>query len=130
MTKRLWTSNFARLAQLRAAGLTGISIARFTPRWFGKGPRYLALAPTARMLRGEDDYEEGWEAILARLDPAAVVAELEALAGTDAKGVCLLCWCARDAEFCHRWSAAQWIERWTGLVVPEWDREPRKGGKQ
>jgi len=123
----LFTSNFARLARLRAARITPVSIARWPPRWY-VGPRYIKLAPTAAMLRGDDDYDEGWEAILSRLDPEAVVADLEALAGPGSRGVCLLCWCASGEEGCHRRRAARWLSEHQGIIVSEWTGGSSKGG--
>ena len=65
-------------------------------------------------------YEPLYRAILTRLDPHQVVADLHRLA--DPYEPVLLCWerppfTAR--VWCHRRLVAAWLERALGLVVPE-----------
>jgi len=97
-----------------------ISIARWTPRWWGAGRRFIDLAPSVSLL---NDYKSGqvrwWKYIqryqsetLDRLDPATVYAAL--------KGKVVVCWCGPDdAARCHRRLIAEWIEKSLGIEIPE-----------
>jgi hypothetical protein len=113
----LFTSYFAVARKVEAAGLVPVSIALWPPRGW-RGRRYPALAPKREMF-GAEDYEEQFEGLLAGLDTRAVVADLERLGGGG--DVALLCFEKPGPDwFCHRRLVAEWVERETGLVVPEW----------
>lgn len=74
----------------------------------------MSLAPSSWQLVKEKDealFRSRFTLQLEKLDVAFIVASL----GQDA---ILLCWEA-PGEFCHRRVVAEWIERETGLVVPE-----------
>lgn len=88
-----------------------VSIALWDPKWY-QGRRYPALAPRADMLHMEpEDYIREYQAILNRLDPHQVYADL----GPDA---ILLCW-EHPGNFCHRRLVAEWLEQHLGIEVPE-----------
>jgi hypothetical protein len=109
------TSYFANKTAVN--DLQAVSIARWTPRWCGSVRRYIALAPSADLLKRAksglpwpDFVEEYTSTVLAKLDPAKVYADL-----SDAV---LLCW-ERPGENCHRRLIAEWIESSLGVEVPE-----------
>lgn len=109
------TSYFANKAAVRDSN--AVSIARGTPRWCGSVRRYIALAPSADLLKRSkaglpwlDYVEEYKRVVLANLDPGKVYADL-----SDA---ILLCW-ERPGEDCHRRLVAEWIESSLGVKVPE-----------
>jgi uncharacterized protein YeaO (DUF488 family) len=107
------TSYFA----IQAKNPDAVSISRWPPRWWGKGRRYIALAPSADLLTRYRDGKITWagycreyRAQLATLDPAEIHAEL--------KGKTLCC-VEKDASQCHRRLVAEWLERSLGVKVPE-----------
>ena len=101
-----------------AADRNAVSIARWPPRWWGSRRRYIALAPSADLLK-RSKAGLPWPAyvaeykrdVLSRLDPAKVAADL----GPDA---ILLCW-ERPGEDCHRRLVAEWLEKSLNITVPE-----------
>lgn len=114
----IFTSNYAIAGRHPDAVATSQGI----PKWF-RGRVYKALAPHRWMLKigaNGDPKEEArfrtlyYEKILALLDVHHVVADL-------GENALLLCWEDPDS-YCHRRLAAEWIERETGIVVPEWPR--------
>ena len=107
-------------------GLPGrVSIARFAPKGYRALPRFGALAPGAWFKSaGEDEYRLRYAAQLARLDPQATWAALNALAG-GAEPV-LLCW-ERPGQFCHRRLVAGWFEDALGATVPEHEAPEGQG---
>jgi len=95
-----------------------VSIARWPPRWWGSRRRYIALAPSADLLKRlkaglpwPEYCEEYKRDVLAKLNPARVFTEL----GQDA---ILLCWEAPGAD-CHRRLVAEWLESNLGVKVDE-----------
>ena len=108
------TSNFSTAGHDPHA----VCISRGTPKGW-RGRRYLALAPTWAMLKLPDPaYRTEYAAILSRLDPAQVYADL----GPDA---ILLCW-EQPGESCHRRLVAEWLEASLGITVPELEPQHRK----
>ena len=110
------TSCFAN--RLAAADSCAVSIARWPPRWWGARRRYIALAPSADLLK-RSKAGLPWPAyvaeyrrdVLGKLDPAQVAADL-------GPGAVLLCWEAPGEE-CHRRLAAEWLEKNINIQVPE-----------
>ena len=97
-----------------------ISIARWAPRGTPTDfAVYRPLNPAASMLKRERaEYEPLYPAILARLDPHQVVADLHRLA--DPHEPVLLCWKRPPFTarvWCHRRLVAAWLECELGLVV-------------
>lgn len=96
-----------------------VSIARTQPKGVCV-PSYRQLAPGPWYRTAEQwEYRRLYFAQLARLNPAQVVQDLEALAG-GATPV-LLCWetLKKPGEWCHRRMVAEWLETELGLIVPE-----------
>jgi hypothetical protein len=105
----MFTSNF----KLSGNNPNAVAISRGVPKgWTGR--RYYPLAPKTWALvkeTREDIFREQFGRQLTNLDAHAVMEEL----GPDA---ILLCWEA-PGEFCHRRLVAKWLERETGIAVPE-----------
>jgi len=112
--KKMHTSYFGNPAIKRHP--EAVSIARWTPRWWGAGRRYIALAPPAKLLKSPmahspQLYEMLYrEQVLAKLDPHQVAQEL---AGK------ILCCYEAPGQFCHRRLVADWLHDHTGLEVTE-----------
>lgn len=90
-----------------------VAISRGVPKGY-TGRKYYRLAPRSwAMVKEprEDVFREQFGQQLAELDAHAVMEEL----GPDA---ILLCWEA-PGTFCHRRLVAEWLERETGIPVPE-----------
>jgi len=122
--KKIYTSNYARNCDNSMA--IGISI--IMPEWYtGK---YLAfLAPKVEMVgkynKGEMNYTQRKytrdyiDLLKSRnVDPHELIKKIP-------DGSILLCY-ESPGMFCHRRILADWIERHTGLVVPEWKNETEK----
>ena len=93
-----------------------VSIARYTPRWWGKGRRYIALAPSADLLRRSQNglsWQEYRREYTAQLDALDALQVYEAL-----KNSILVCYEA-PGDLCHRRLVAEWIEKKLGIKVPE-----------
>lgn len=118
------TSYFAAIRKMKDVDPDRlVSIARWKPFWFD-GPEALGLAPHPELLRAyksrnidQAEYTRIFQMQLDALFDGAegVVRDL----GEDA---ILLCY-ERPGDFCHRRLVAAWIERETGLVVPEWSAQ-------
>jgi len=94
-----------------------VSIARYTPRWWGKGRRFIRLAPSTALLHATKnglpwpEYIRRYkEEVLSILDPALIYAELQ--------NSILICY-ERDPRECHRSLVASWIEQAVGVTVSE-----------
>ncbi len=84
-----------------------VSIALYTPRWWGKGRRFPALAPTRDMLKAGYDYEQYLALLGARgLDPDEIYAQLT--------GKIICCW-EKSGKPCHRYMVAHWLASALGL---------------
>jgi hypothetical protein len=114
--KTMKTSYFGN--RVATADTQAVSIARWPPRWWGSRRRYIALAPSADLLKRAKsglswpEYVAEYQRdVLSKLDPAKVSTDL----GSDAV---LLCWEA-PGEDCHRRLIAVWLEEHNGTKVPE-----------
>lgn len=110
------TSYFANKSA--AGDPRSVSIARWPPRWWGARKRYIALSPSADLLKRSrsglswiEYVAEFRRDVLAKLDPAKVFADL----GPEA---ILLCWEAPGHE-CHRRLVAEWLEKSLNIKIPE-----------
>jgi hypothetical protein len=100
-----------------AADPMAISIARWPPRWWGSRRRYIALAPSADLLKRAKaglswpvyvaEYKRD---VLSKLDPQKVYAELS--------DSILMCW-ETPGENCHRHLVAEWLEKSLNIIIPE-----------
>lgn len=128
----LYTSNYSSVSGITNGNdeIVPIGISCSTPRWYGRGRTFKKVAPTRQMLDrlmdDTDDYDAGdflehYLSILYELDAEDILKELFAI--SDQSPIVLLCWCARDAEFCHRRYFAEWLEEHIEIVVPEWGEE-------
>ena len=107
----VFTSNFAHLAQIRAAGLVPVAISRGIPVHY-RGLRELRLAPARNMLKAPAaEFDRYYNDLLLSLDAREVYESLP-------PGAVLLCW-EKPGEPCHRRSVAEWFEYHLGVVVAE-----------
>lgn len=112
-----------------------VGISQGTPRGVKAGYRlYRKLAPTWDMVKRmtREQYDAAFAEILARLDPARVVAELQALHPTSDR-IVLLCYERppfTEENWCHRREhCAPWLEQHLGTPVPEVsDADFQEGG--
>ena len=123
---KIYTSYFSQMKALNNAGIVPINIALWPPKFF-RGISIMYLAPKRYMLSGKltrEQYIESYRRdVLGRLNPVAVVREIERLSG--GKDAALLCY-EKPGEFCHRRLFAQWMLEETGLDIPEWGQEKRE----
>ena len=111
---KLFTSSFARAGREEKA----ISISRGKPRgWTGK--TFDTLAPNWDWVKNFragiwnwGKYTEVYEEMLSELDAENITLAL-------GNGAIMLCFCS--VTECHRRLVSAWIERETGLIVPEWN---------
>jgi len=100
------------------ANPNSVSIARWTPRWWGAGRRATELAPSVDLLNAikageinERQYTKRYHSeLLKNLDPKKVYAEYKDK---------ILCCYERPGEFCHRRLIAEWLEKSLGVRIPE-----------
>jgi len=100
-----------------------VRISRKGPRRKTRSIFYEKLAPTKYLVDHyiagsitEQQYtNEYYRVVLDKLDPQQVLDEIVSLFGQDAT---LLCF-EDPGEFCHRRLVADWIEKGTGVKVPE-----------
>ena len=104
-----------------------VSISRGEPRWRlpFRYRRLRELAPNneAWNMETQEEFEAAYLAQLEEIGAAAILSDLERIAGNHA--CVLLCWekLADPNEWCHRRMLAAYIEWEAGIVVPE--LEPR-----
>ena len=98
-----------------------IGISRGTPRGVPAGYRMyrkLAPGPWFRSVSEAEFERRYFDEVLGRLDPAAVVNELDSMAEGAPAALC----CferALDVHFCHRAYVSAWLHDSLGLAVPE-----------
>ncbi|EKE07943.1 MAG: hypothetical protein ACD_17C00437G0002 [uncultured bacterium] len=113
------TSYFAREKNIP----NPVCISQIIPKWSTRSRPYKKLAPpyglVDRYKKGlitpEQYTEEYYQGVLSKLNPHEVLKEIISLFGDDAT---LLCY-EKAGEFCHRRIVADWIEKGTGVKVPE-----------
>jgi uncharacterized protein (DUF488 family) len=122
---KVYTSYFARLEELRKAGIVPVGIAVHPPKWFS-GPSLLYLAPRADMLKlASHEYDIRFQNILANLRPVEVKQDIERLQNYFKKDVALLCF-EKDWNDCHRKKVAEWLNLKFGWDVTEWNVKAEK----
>ena len=106
------TSYFAKYK-----GDNGISIARFSLKWF-KGESYIRLAPPSWLLNKyknkqvtEEEYKELYYTYVLNKENAQEVYN-------DLDGKVLLCY-EISSDFCHRHIVAEWLSKELNIVVEE-----------
>lgn len=95
---------------------SSVSIARFTPRWWGPGRRYIVLAPSIDLLNRSrrglpiEQFNREFNAYLLSLDPQRIWQDLQ-----DSILVCY----EKPGQHCHRRLVAAWLEKSLHVNVPE-----------
>jgi hypothetical protein len=119
---QLFTSHW-RNPELRHLDATIIGISRGTPRG-NPGFRYRvlrSLAPSRETftIQDRERYAASYRAQLEELGVGRILVDLKRIGGTGT--IVMLCWewLADPLEWCHRRMLACYIERDTGLEVPE-----------
>jgi len=113
---RLYTSYYAIASSHKKA----VSIAAKAPKWY-TGKEYTKLAPRYAVLKSykEDPdkaaYTKNFNKYLSTFFIEKVLAEL-------GNGSILLCY-EKAGDFCHRHIVAKWIEKKSGIVVVELNKE-------
>jgi hypothetical protein len=119
---RHFTSHW-RNPELRDLDATIIGISRGVPRG-NPGYRYRvlrSLAPSRETfaIQDRERYAASFRAQLEELGAGRILADLKRIGGTGS--IVMLCWepLADPSEWCHRRMLARYIERETGLEIPE-----------
>ena len=121
---KIYTSYFGQMKNLSKAGISIISIARYSPRFY-HGDVLLEVAPTGAMLSmNDEEYKKGYREILRKVDVNKLLVKIQVL--SKGKDVALLCFEKPDV-FCHRHLLAEWILKSVGIEVTEWgvSRNPK-----
>jgi hypothetical protein len=93
-----------------------ISIARFTPRWWGAGRRYIKLAPPVDLLNRSrnglpwEDYVREYNIWISCPDPGKIWNDLHN---------CILVCYEKPGENYHRRLVAAWLENALNVKIPE-----------
>lgn len=120
--KRLYTSNYARSGEHPLS----YAISAKPPEWY-RGKRFSQLAPTWEMI---NDYKSGKITKQQYADQYIELLRVRNIASEDVvdafpDGTRFLCY-EKRGEFCHRRVLAEWIERETGVIVPEFISEEQQ----
>ncbi|PJZ28737.1 DUF488 domain-containing protein [Leptospira kmetyi] len=111
---KIYTSYFGNVRNL-PENIAPVSIARYAKYWGGL--KYYPLAPDSDTLKMEiSEYTRRFSEKLSKLQAVEVLEELKEL--SQGKDIALLCY-EKPGDFCHRRLVAEWIERKTGIEVPE-----------
>lgn len=119
--KKIYTSNYRRCG----SNPNAIAISYIVPDWY-EGRTLGMLAPTPDMIsKIKKDvhlytYEDYTTAYLNLLEEREVFPDW--LVDDLSDGAILLCY-EDPGDFCHRRVLAEWIEKHTGIIVPEWKTE-------
>ena len=114
----IYTSNYAT----QGTNPKAVSISRKPPPWY-TGEHFPELAPTWDMITAvklgnidELEYTKLYLQLLKqnKIDPNIVTQFPE--------GTMLLCY-ESPKDFCHRHVLASWVEKHTGVIIPEWKNE-------
>lgn len=112
MFKTSYFGNTRKLLEASYNSYTILSIARYKPRWF-KGPEYLRLAPSEKLLKGYKDssisieqYRVLYRSYLDSLDIETIKKELSYV--NEKLNIVFCCYEGKDV-FCHRMIVAEWL---------------------
>lgn len=116
----IYTGYFAQMSKYQELGLTSVSIARYSPKWF-TGYCLKDLAPSDSLLRGYKDgqisiegYKKQYLQQLERVRWTDVLNRLEKIAPDGA----VLCCYEKPSDFCHRHILSEYM-RESGYEVME-----------
>lgn len=111
--KKIYTSNF----NISGKDKNAVAISIGIPKWYN-GRRYMLLAPTWEMVNKHKTGEMTNKSYIIRYNKILSKLNLNAVLKAFPSGSILLCW-EKPGDFCHRRLVAKWIEKETGMVVPE-----------
>lgn len=115
---KIYTSYFGNVRKL-PDGIVPISIARHAKFW--PGLKFFSFAPDSETLKmRQEEYTERFNKKLSKLQIESVLEELIAI--SEGKDIALLCY-EKPGDFCHRRLVAKWIEKETGVEVPEYQNQ-------
>lgn len=121
----IYTSYFGNVRNL-PEDIIPISIARYAKYWGGL--KFFPLAPDSDTLKMEiSEYTRRFTEKLSKLEAVEILEELKEL--SQGKDFALLCY-EKPGDFCHRRLVAEWIERKTGIEVPEYQVERKEETNQ
>lgn len=116
----IYTSNYASISKLGKAGIKTVQTSLGTPKWCTCQYQLTALAPRGYMLRlSEQDYTPKYHELLENLKMPWLQQTLYTMTEQGTQPIALLCFCDLRKGFCHRRLFADWFERKTGYIVPE-----------
>jgi uncharacterized protein (DUF488 family) len=106
---KIYTSYFAKIKELQAAGIVTVSIARHNLRWASADYQMKELAPSTPKMESETEYRILFEEILNQLDTNRILSKLKVICQEEGKSeIALICY-ERPADFCHRQLVADWL---------------------
>jgi|GEM_PF-3279071 len=110
--------------------LGGISVSCWHPKWYGNPIMMRSLAPHGFKNDEPPEYIPKYKSLLSKLDPHKISSEAKektyfkakerGLSEEEADAITpiLLCW-ETPNQFCHRHMISEWINKETGIHVPE-----------
>lgn len=111
---------------LHGSNPNAFAISCSIPDWFDKSRHLKFLAPTWEMVDGykkglisKEEYADRYIRLLMgrEIDPMGIAHNFP-------DGMILLCY-EQPGKFCHRRVLADWVERETGVIIPEW-KDPKQ----
>ncbi len=118
---KIYTGYFAQLKKYEDAGLTPISISRWSPKWY-KGEECNILAPSSDLLtrykNGQADdkqYIREYVTGLFTIDLKRLMEDL-----SKDRDIVLLCY-EKNEDFCHRHLLSEFLRKKYGMTVNEFD---------
>ena len=137
---KIYTSYFAQFNNLVEDGIYPISIARFAPSFFELTgyPELKCLAPSESILlqikksnhskKDEQIYTERYlkEVLRAFESPLWIIQQIHSVVPPEYNKCALLCYEKIDAQLCHRWLLADYLNNSiTGLKIIEYTRSDK-----
>lgn len=115
---KIYTSYFGNVRKLPDE-IVPVSIARHAKFW--PGLKYFPLAPDSETLKIQTgEYTLRFNKKLSKLNAVSVLEQLISI--SEGKDIALLCY-EKPGDFCHRRLVAEWIEKETGMEVPEYQNK-------
>ena len=123
---QIYTSNYAKIKQLKENNIVPISISAITPKYLkGQVNYYLSyLAPRYKMLKmSEEKYIPEYKKLLSNLNPEQVIRDIKNYSKN--QDCALLCY-EVPSDFCHRHMVSEWLNKNTNYNIKEWELKKKK----